>query len=125
MESSAKDLGADLCTLFFSYVGDALGQMEQLLSSQRFDDEDWRLALFRLAHNLKGLGGSFGYPLLTDVAASMCGIMMQPDIEHDTSSHRLAVAHAKALKAIIDFRLTDPNTAEATSLLTALRGPLP
>jgi len=125
MERSAEDIPGELSGLFFAYVEDALREMEQMLESPRFEDQQWCVALFRLSHNLKGLGGSFGYQLVTDVAASMCALVRHPDIERDASLHRRVAAHAKALRAIMELRMSDAGTAEAAALWAALRGSLP
>lgn len=122
MERSVADIPEELSGPFFAYVADALGLMERMLAAPRFEDEEWRRTLFRLPHDLTGLGGSFGYPLVTDVAASMCAINRHPDIGRAAALHRRVLAHAKALRAIIDLHMTDPGTAEAASLLAALRG---
>jgi HPt (histidine-containing phosphotransfer) domain-containing protein len=54
---------AELVELFVQEVPDRLAQLEQCL-----DQGNWS-ELARFAHQLKGAGGSYGFPQLTPVAA--------------------------------------------------------
>lgn len=60
--SNDEDL-AELVELFVQEVPDRLAQLEQCL-----DQGNWS-ELARFAHQLKGAGGSYGFPQLTPVAA--------------------------------------------------------
>ncbi|MBL8531235.1 MAG: Hpt domain-containing protein [Hyphomonadaceae bacterium] len=57
--------------------------------------------LWGVAHELKGMGGSYGYPLVTEIAASLCRL-----IETDSGKRAaqqapgLVAAHVDALRAI-------------------------
>jgi chemotaxis protein histidine kinase CheA len=56
--------------------------------------------LYGIAHNIKGQGGSFGYPLVTRIAHSLCTLVRQ---ERDFSDADLGVvqAHLDALRLIL------------------------
>ncbi|WP_395019466.1 Hpt domain-containing protein [Dongia sp.] len=56
--------------------------------------------LYGIAHNVKGQGGAFGYPLVTRIAHSLCTLVRQ---ERDLSDADLGVvqAHLDALRLII------------------------
>ena len=36
------------------------------------------LEIYRIAHNIKGQGGSFGFHLVTDIGASLCEVTREP-----------------------------------------------
>ncbi len=62
---------------------------------------DERGELFRLSHDLKGQGGSFGFDLLTDVAASLCRLLHRLDTSEPTVLQRSAIdLHVRAMEAI-------------------------
>jgi hypothetical protein len=56
--------------------------------------------LYNIAHNIKGQGGSFGYPLVTRIGHSLCTLVRQ---ERDFSDADLGVmqAHLDALRLIL------------------------
>lgn len=90
----------------------------QTLKAARLAAEEaqWSAAsldgLMRAAHDLKGMGATYGYPLVTQIAASLCRL-----IETDAgkavaqANPALARAHVDALRGAIRDRMqsaTDP-----------------
>jgi hypothetical protein len=62
--------------------------------------------LYLRAHDMKGLGGTYGYPLITRVAASLCKLT---DEEHVRMKAPLFLidAHLDAIKAIVRDQIKD------------------
>jgi len=58
-------------------------------------------ALWSVAHELKGMGGSYGYPLVTEIAASLCRLI-ETDAGKEAArrSPSLLNGHVDALRAI-------------------------
>lgn len=59
---------------FLDYAGDALDELDSVIETGRDPDNDPAStidAIRRGGHNLKGMGGSFGYPLITLLAHRM------------------------------------------------------
>ena len=56
---------ADIVTRFVAGLGDRLTRMEDAVRAADFD------ALRTAAHQLKGSGGGYGYPILTDRASRL------------------------------------------------------
>lgn len=77
--------------------------------------------LFRVAHDMKGQAGTFGYPLVTTVAARLCRLVAAtshpdgPALDHIT-------AHVEALAAIIADRLAGDGGEAGRAILRRLRG---
>ena len=60
--------------------------------------------LLNAAHDIKGQGGSFGYPLMTRIGGSLCRYIERLD---DPAKIDLALvdAHRQAMRAIVDNRI--------------------
>jgi chemotaxis protein histidine kinase CheA len=57
-------------------------------------------SIFNLTHNIRGQGGTFGYDLITDIAASLCEFTDELDT-CDAKAIKLINAHVDALRAVI------------------------
>jgi len=79
-------------------------------------------ALFGVAHDLKGMGGSYGFPLVTDIAASLCRL-----IETDAgkaaaaANAQLVSAHVDALRAAVRDRIATAEHPVGRALISALQ----
>jgi len=73
-----QDIVANLAGPFLKSVGDELPEMEELLSEFSVgDSRDGKvvLAFRRHIHDLRGMGATFGYPLVTEIANQIHGII--------------------------------------------------
>jgi len=76
-------------------------------------------ALFRVAHDIKGQGTSFGYPLMTRVAHNLCRLLRdRNEIDHDDLI--IVQAHIEAMSTIIDNEITDEQSDLGVKLLSLL-----
>ena len=78
-----------------------LGRCQDLLDTVRAGTasrEPQYKALFAIAHDLKGQGSSFGYPLATRVADSLCRLLRGPGAA--TADPELAQSHLDTLALI-------------------------
>ena len=75
--------------------------------------------LRRLAHELKGQGGSFGYPIVSAAAASLDRLLRGAAM-FDRRLAEAARAHADAIALAFDCRRSGPADAEFTHLLARL-----
>jgi len=60
--------------------------------------------IFKLAHDMRGQGGSFGYPLMTRVGSSLCRfteVLNNPD----ERAMKVVRAHVEAMRAVIVNRV--------------------
>ena len=57
-------------------------------------------ALYFRAHDLKGLGATYQYPLVTRLAGSLCKMMDDP-AKRGTAPRTLIDAHSDAIKAVV------------------------
>lgn len=57
--------------------------------------------LFRVAHDLKGQGASFGYPLMTRLADSLCKLTRDRKRSYETRHLDLAKSHLDAMQLVL------------------------
>jgi chemotaxis protein histidine kinase CheA len=58
-------------------------------------------ALFRVGHDLKGQGASFGFPLVTKIGHSLCLLTRDRTRQYDSKHLDLAKSHLDALDLIL------------------------
>ena len=64
-------------------------------------------ALWRAAHDLKGMGGTYGYPLVTQLAASLCRLTeTEAGKVAARANPALVDAHVDGLRAALRDRIT-------------------
>lgn len=77
----------------------------------------WRL--FRIAHDMKGQAGTFGYPLVTEVAHRLCrSIESMPEPDGHGLAH--IARHVDALAEIVSGRLEGDGGERGLALLARL-----
>lgn len=76
-------------------------------------------ALHLHAHDLKGLGGTYDYPLITRVAGSLCKMMDDPG-ERPRAPLWLVDAHIDAIRAIMRGEIRDAAHPVGRALAEAL-----
>ncbi|MEQ8440373.1 MAG: phosphorelay protein [Alphaproteobacteria bacterium] len=59
---------------------------------------------FKMAHDMRGQGGSFGYPLMTRIANSFCRFVEGLE-ELDKHSLEICNAHVKSMRAILQNKV--------------------
>jgi hypothetical protein len=78
-------------------------------------------ALYGVAHNIKGQGGAFGFPLITRIGQSLCRLT-RTERNFSEADLALVAGHLQALRLVLDGNLTGDGNAAAQSLATQLEG---
>lgn len=110
-----------LSSQFEQWLQDELVKLEAAETAIRDEgyNEKTAEALYMRAHDLKGLGTTYQYPLVTRVAASLCRLL-------DDQTHRmqspwpLIEAHTNAIRAIVRDKIQDETHPVGTELASAL-----
>ena len=82
-----------------------------------------RTAILEIAHDLKGEGGSFGYPLVTRIAHSLSCLLRQGAEASDGRLAAIVRGHIEAIDIVLEKRITgsgDPLTGRLVVRLEAL-----
>jgi hypothetical protein len=108
----AQDAVAELSADYRNWALSDLAKAEQALAEARAHPAAAQPALQRLygiAHDMKGQGGSFGFPLITHVAQSLCRLLVGPggnsrhvDLPAEEATFGLIEVHLKALRLILE-----------------------
>ena len=74
---------------------------------------------FKIVHDMRGQGGSFGYPLITRISGSFCRFL---ESVNDVTPQALAIsnAHAKALRTVLENRISGNGGEMGDKIATGL-----
>jgi len=73
--------------------------------------------VYAVAHDLKGQGGSYGFPLVSSVAASLCNLSMNAK-KFEAQLSQAVNVHIDAIALIINKVIKDPEDAEGKRLVS-------
>ncbi len=75
--------------------------------------------VYMRAHDLKGLGATYEYPLVTRIAASLCRLIDEPE-KRAKAPLFLVDAHISAIKAMVRDTIQDPEHPVGKALVSEL-----
>lgn len=78
-------------------------------------------ALYMRAHDLKGLGGTYEFPIVTRIAGSLCKLLDDPQ-KRSAAPLVLVDAHINAIKAAVRDNVRDDENPVGRSLAETLEG---
>jgi chemotaxis protein histidine kinase CheA len=100
----------------------AIDELERALlmarSSPEFVAEQPEIG-FRLAHDMKGQGATFGFCLISDIGAAFCNLTHNR-ISATSAKFEAMLAHVHAARAVISEELEDPNSEAAVAMMAHL-----
>lgn len=102
----------------------ALAEMEGAITkarTSRINRQEHFDKLYRLAHDMKGQGGTFGFPLLSEIGASLCRLTADREYAGETEFRALA-AHVAAARRALAEGIADGDSPSGRELLGELRG---
>jgi hypothetical protein len=73
-------------------------------------------ALYAGTHELKGMGGNFGYPIVTDIASLLCKYLQ----DQEEPDMRVITLHVDSLKLVFDHNLGGDGGEEGRILVERL-----
>ncbi|NQW01556.1 MAG: Hpt domain-containing protein [Rhodospirillales bacterium] len=92
---------------------------KELKGSQEDRGEKLR-AVFHVAHDIKGQGGSFGFDLMTTIGNQMCRLIDKADVD-DPHLIEVIDVHVDAMKLIIAARLKGDGGRDGELMLAGLQ----
>lgn len=76
-------------------------------------------ALYHRAHDLKGLGATYGYPIISQIAGTLCRLIDTAE-KRQTSPLPLVEVHVEAIKAAARNKITTDEDAIGKALVQEL-----
>ncbi|NKB45683.1 MAG: phosphorelay protein [Alphaproteobacteria bacterium] len=118
-EAAITDMAED----YLGWVKDDIANLQGAYDKAVADPSagaDAREEMYGFAHDIKGQGGSFGYPLMTAVGNQLCKFM--EGIEGNLNAAQLSVVkvHIDTLRLIIQERMEGDGGKAGSQLLRAL-----
>jgi hypothetical protein len=119
MEQAVEHMAIDF-EAWMRETTDELHAMWQQMTGKSFDPQTLE-ALMRTALEVKSLGETYGYPLATRVAHSLCRLVAKMQKGPENPAHKIFVeAHVKALKAIMRDNIKNAENPIGVALASEL-----
>lgn len=118
----AEEALAALATDFSQWMRDETVKLEKAREAFRVkpDEEDGQQTLYRAAHDIRGQGRTFGYPLAGELADGLCDLIDGAE-EIDAQVIELVDAHVDAIRAVVRDDVRDDSSKVAHDLIIELR----
>jgi len=111
-EAALKSLSGN----FLEWLGEEVSKLDAARAATRTEGMSGQNgeALYICAHDLKGLGTTYEFPLITRLAGSLCRLVEEPSLRL-TAPAALIDAHIDAIRASLrdDIRTDDDPTVKA------------
>lgn len=75
--------------------------------------------IFDLSHNIKGLGGSFGYYLMTDIATSLCEYLRDKECVSELQED-IIIAHITSMDVVLSEEIEGSGGEQGNKILEQL-----
>ncbi|PHS21966.1 MAG: Hpt domain-containing protein [Robiginitomaculum sp.] len=113
MESLSENFDAWIC--------DEVDKLETARKAVLVDglSSDAGQDLFNAAHDLKGLGLTYGYPFVSSMADSLCKIILEEDVRAKAPIE-LVSAHVDSIRAVVRGHIKTTNNPVGQALLKEL-----
>ena len=108
---------------YLDWVASDLGTLEAAfatLVASDGADRDALKAVYRVAHEIKGQGGSFGFPLMTQIGNQLCNYVDTLGDAADARARVVIRLHIEALNLVIAQKLRGTGGPEGEALFTGL-----
>lgn len=119
--AKAEEALSSLSDQFDNWLDDEVTKLEKAQETIRNDGLSPKNAeaLYFRCHDLKGLGTTYGYPLITRIAGSVCKMLDEETIRMQ-SPRVLIDAHVDAIRAIVRGKIKDENHPVGVTLAETL-----
>ncbi|MFC3231567.1 Hpt domain-containing protein [Marinibaculum pumilum] len=121
--AKAEAAVAELAESYIDWALKDLAELQARLAAIRAETADRRqrvLDLFQTAHDMKGQGATFGYPLVTQVAKHLCHYIEGQLEREQLPDLTIVSAHVDALAAILRGRVAGDGGATGAALVREL-----
>ncbi len=117
----AESALAGMSTQFADWLDDEIAKIEaahKVILAPGAGEKEME-AFYRHAHDLKGLGSTYGYPIVSQFAASLTKLIDSPEARVRAPKQLLS-AHVDSIIAAVRQKIKDTNHPVGNALLTEL-----
>lgn len=131
LEAMARDAGDAVAELREPFIRASLQNLErlrQLFTAVAQRPAGWEAEAYRMAHDLKGQGASFGFELVSHIAHALCRHLTAKDMETAADAaarDKQALAQCEALRVILSKDIRGMGGEHGAALLKILALPAP
>ena len=121
MIKRAEDAISSLSDEYRDWARGDIAHLREWLSKIESEAEEPDSCLVKMraiAHDMRGQGSTFGYPLMTRIAKSLSLVIKE--IGHSASDLAVLGAHIDAMAAVIEHDVTDARSAQAHDIIRSL-----
>lgn len=120
----AEKLIAGMQDSYLEWVEEDLAKLQSLYdAAEKAEGDDRRKLLdgiFAVAHDVKGQGGSFDYPLMTVIGNQLCRFIEKQEGEVKASHMAVVKVHIDALRVVISQRMSGDGGKTGDGLVRGL-----
>lgn len=115
---------AELVEQFVTWTNDAVAELKELVaglasgagaSAEKID------RIYDLTHNIKGMGSSFDFPLMTNTGSSLCSYIKNLPADK-TVSPKVVDAHVRVFEVVLQHKIRGDGGEKGKALQSRLAG---
>ena len=113
---------AELVEQFVSWTSEAVAELKDIvagLTGQELKSDAKSDRIYDLTHNIKGMGGSFDFPLMTSAGSSLCNYIKNLD-DGATVSPKVVEAHVRVFEVVLEHKIQGDGGEKGKALQTRL-----
>lgn len=112
----------ELVEQFVSWTSEAVEELKGIvteLSGQELKTDAKSDRIYDLTHNIKGMGGSFNFPLMTTAGSSLCNYIKNLG-DGVTVSRKVVEAHVRVFEVVLQHKIQGDGGEKGQALQTRL-----
>lgn len=98
---------AELVEQFVTWTSDAVNELKGIVDSLSGDElktDEKADRIYDLTHNIKGMGGSFDFPLMTSSGSSLCSYIKGLPADK-ALSRKVVDAHVRVFEVVLEHKI--------------------
>lgn len=112
----------ELVEQFVSWTSEAVAELKDIvadLSDQEMKSDAKSDRIYDLTHNIKGMGSSFDFPLMTSAGSSLCNYIK--NLENGSAlSRKVVEAHVRVFEVVLEHKIQGDGGEKGKALQTRL-----
>ncbi|MEO0413047.1 MAG: hypothetical protein AAF221_14535 [Pseudomonadota bacterium] len=113
------DSDEELVAYYLDWTNDAVSELAGLIASVGTEpDPELQQKVYEICHNIKGMGTSFGFPLMTEAGTTICCYLRR--LKNEPMDRPLLDAHLKSFQLVLAKRMVGDGGQIGSELINRL-----